>query len=272
MYRSRPWASKPQEPTALKKKREEIQAKELASKNEENLPVSAARIVTFLNKNKNRCFTNKQIATEVGISGSIASGIMDKLEEIGCVKVAKIRKGVASGISQVYQSSDGNSTKVEKEREAEGYIAQILSIFEKNVNKVYSSKEISNELGISKNKIGQAISILLVTNKIKVVGLEDKVLIYQNIKGNRAAVEISTEPNSFYITLGNYIKMNKIKGDSKEIKAKVAKEKGHSRLFYSDKGIVKEYEISYLQKVIGYGEEKKEKKGLLERIKIWQNL
>ena len=269
MYNSKPWTSEPQEPKTLKKKREEIQAKEVASKNEENLPVSAARIVTFLNKNKDKCFTNKQIAAEIGISGSTASGIMDKLEEIGCVKVAKIRKGLASGISQVYQSYDGSSTKVEKEREAEGYIAKVLAVFMKNINKVYSSKNVANELGISKNNVGQAISILLVTNKVKVVGLEDGALIYQSIKGRKAAIEISIEPDSSYITLRNYIKMNKIKSNSKEIKAKVAEEKGHSRLFYSDKGVVKEYEISYLQKVIGYGEEKKKKKGLLERIKVW---
>ena len=64
--------------------------------------------------------------------------------------------------------------------------------------------------------------------------------------------------------------MNGIKGDTKELKAKVASEKGHSRLFYSDKGIVKEYEVSYLQKVLKLNDKKSEnKKGLLERIKVW---
>lgn len=269
-YNSKPWTEM-EEPKILKTKREEIQQKEIQSKVEENLPVSAARIVTFLNKNKSRCFTNKQIAAEVGISASMTSGIMDKLEEIGCVKVAKIRKGLTSGISQVYQSYDGNSAKVEKEREAEGYIAKVLSAFNNSVNKTHSKKEIAKELGISKDKVGQALSILLVTEKIKVVGIEEGALVYQNIRGNKPAIEIATKPDSSYITLGNYIKMNGIKGDTAEIKEKIASEKGHSRLFYSDKGIVKEYEVSYLQKVIGLGEEKKteKKKGLLERIKVW---
>ena len=267
-YSSKPW-TETEEPKILKKKREEIQQKEIQNKIEENLPVSAARIVTFLNKNKDRCFTNKQIAAEVGISGSVASGIMDKLEEIGCVKVAKIRKGLTSGISQVYQSYDGSSTKVEKEREVEGYIAKVLSVFNNSVNKTHSKKGIAKELGISKDKVGQALSILLVTKKIKVVGIEEGAPVYQNIKGNKSAVEIATKPDNSYITLGNYIRMNGIKGDTTEIKEKIASEKGHSRLFYSDKGIIKEYEVSYLQKVINCNKTKKEKKGLLERIKVW---
>lgn len=268
-YNSKPWTSEVVEPKALKVKREEIQLKEISKKVEENLPVSVARIVKFLNKNKEQTFTNGQIAKEVGLSGSAVSGVMDKLEEIGSVKVVKIRKGLTSGISQVYQSYMGSLNKVEKERTAEGAIAQIFEVF-RRIHKTYTKKELSEITGISKNKVGVALSILLVTENIKVVGIEENVLVYQNIKGNKRAVEISTEPDSNYITLGNYVKMNNIKGDSKEIKGLVAKEKGHSRLFYSDKGIVKEYEISYLQKVLGLGEKKVEKKkGLLERIKVW---
>lgn len=269
-YSTKPWTIEEQEPKILKVKRKEMQLKEIQNKTEENLPVSAARIVTFLNKNKNRCFTNKQIAAEVGISASMASGIMDKLEEIGCVKVAKIRKGLNSGISQVYQSHDGNSTKVEKEREVEGYISKVLAVFENNINKVYSKKEISTGLGISKDKVGQALSILLVTERVKAIGIEGDVLVYQNIKGKKPAVKIATEPNSSYVTLGSYLKMNGIKGDIKELKEKVATEKGHSRLFYSDKGIVKEYEISYLQRVLKFGKDKKN--NILEKIKTWSIL
>ena len=269
-YTSQPWTMQ-EEPKAIKAKRKEVQLKEIAKKNVESMPVAVSRIVKFLNKNKEQTFTNVQIADAVGLSGSAVSGVMDKLEEIGSVKVVKIRKGLTSGISQVYQSSIGNVGKVEKERMAEGAIAQVLSVFKKSTNKTYTKKDLSETTGIPKSKVGAALSILLVTENIKVVGIEENVLVYQNIKGNKRAVEICTEADSNYITLGNYIKMNNIKGDSKEIKAKVAEEKGHSRLFYSDKGIVKEYEVSYLQKVIGLGEEKKteKKKGLLERIKVW---
>ena len=268
-YSSKPWTSEVQEPKTLKTKREEIQQKEIQSKVEENLPVSAARIVAFLNKNKDRRFTNKQIASEVGISSSVASGIMDKLEEIGCVKVVKVRKHTAAGISQVYQSAEGTSKETVKEREAEGYIAKVLSVFKNSVNKTYSKKEIAKELGISKDKVGQALSILLVTEKVKVVGIDEDSLSYQNIKGKKPAVEIATEPSKVYMTLSNYLKMNGIKGDIKEFKTKVSTEKGHSRLFYSDRGILKEYEISYLQKVIGLEKTIGEKKGLLERMMAW---
>lgn len=268
-YKTIPWTTT-EEPTSVRVKKQEVQLKELKKKSEESLPISVARVVKFLNKNKEQTFTNVQIAKEVGLSGSAVSGVMDKLEEIGSVKVVKIRKGLTSGISQVYQSYMGSLNKVEKERTAEGAIAQIFEVF-RRIHKTYTKKELSEITGISRNKVGVALSILLVTENIKVVGIEENVLVYQNIRGNKRAVEISTEADSRYITLGNYIKINNIKGDLKELKAKVTEGKGHSRLFYSDKGIVKEYEVSYLQKVIELGEEKKteKKKGLLERIKVW---
>lgn len=264
-YTSQPWTLNSKEPKTLKAKREEMQMKEISKKVEENLPVAVARVVKFLNENKEQTYTNSQIAAATGVKS--VSGIMDKLEEIGVVKVVKIRKSLTSGISQVYQSYMGSLNKVEKERAAEGAIAQIFGVFRK-IHGTYTKEELSEITGISKNKVSTALSTLLVTENIKVIGIKENALVYQNIRGNKKAVNISTEPDSNYMTLGNYIKMNNIRSDSKEIKALVAKEKGHSRLFYSGKGIVKEYEITYLQKVIGLGK-KKNKKGLVEKIKIF---
>ena len=263
-----PWTIT-EEPKLIKRKRTEMQLKEVQSKTEESLPVSTARIVKFLNENKNNSYTNRQIATEVGLSGSTVSGVMDKLEEIGCVKVVKLRKSATSGISQVYQSIEGGSTTVEKEREVEGYISKVLSIFNRNLNKTYSKNEIAANLGISKDKVGQALSILLITEKVKIVELDEGDLIYQSMKGKGAGIPVTKESNKNYMTLGNYIKTSGIKGDFKELKEKIASERGRSRLFYSDKGIVKEYEVSYLQKILGFGKIKETKKGLLERIKVW---
>ena len=258
-----------EEPKAIKEKRKEIQLKEIQSKIEENIPVAVARIVKFLNNNKDKTFTNRQIALEVGISGSSVSGIMDKLEEIGCVKVVKVRKHLSAGISQVYQSAKGTSKESIKEREAKGYVAHVLEAFKNNKNKCYTKKEIANIIEESQCKVGAAISILLVTEKIKVVGIENDTLIYQYITGKNPTVKIHTEPNKSYITLGNYLKMNGIKGDLKEIKSKIVKENKYSRFFYSDKGIVKEYEISYLQKVIGLKKLTENKKGILEKVISW---
>lgn len=265
-YTSQPWTLNSKEPKTLKAKREEMQMKEISKKVEENLPVAVARVVKFLNENKEQTYTNSQIAAATGVKS--VSGIMDKLEEIGVAKVVKIRKSLTSGISQVYQSGLGACNRVEKERMAQGVITQVLSLFEKSTNKIWSKKEISEESGISRDKVGTVLSVLLVTGKIKAVGEKDGALVYQNIKGNKKAIPISVEADSNYITLGNYIRMNGIKGNSKGIKAAIAKEKGHSRLFYSSKRVVKEYEVTYLQKVIGLGE-KKSKKGLIERIKVW---
>ena len=264
---TRPWTLEAQEPKSLKSKRAEIQQKELQSKAVESLPVSTARVVKFLNKHKNQTYTNREIAAEVGLSGSTVSGIMDKLEEIGCVKVAKIRKSATSGISQVYQSYDGSSAKVEKEREVEGYIVRVLEVFNKSVNKVYSKKVIASELGISANNVGQALSILLVTGKIKVVGNQDRVPVYQNIKGNKPKIDVTSEPDKNYMTLNNYLQMNEIKADIKALKQKIASEKGHARLFQSDQGLIKEYEVSYLQKIAK--PLKKKEGGIIGKLKAW---
>ena len=53
-YTDLPWTLTAQEPKIIKVKREEMQSKKAQSNVEESLPVSVARIVKFLNKNKNQ--------------------------------------------------------------------------------------------------------------------------------------------------------------------------------------------------------------------------
>ena len=242
-----------------KNTREKMQMKELLAKNVKNVPVSTARIIKFLDQNKDRTFTNAEVAKEVTLSISATSGILDKLEEIGVVKVTKIRKSISSGISQVYQSSLGNLGKVEKERVAEGVISKALKVFNKNVNKTYKNKDIAELIETSKNKVSTALSILLITGKIKVVGSSNRTFIYQNIEGNKEALKVTTEPSSNYMTLNDYLTLNNIKGNIQEFKSRI--NNGHLRLFYSNKGPIEEYEISYLQKVIKSSDKKEGKEG-----------
>lgn len=271
-YTSKPWTLEAQEPKLLKMKKEEIRMRELKDKVKENIPVSAVRIVKFLNKNKDKKFTNKQIAMETGLSESTVSGITEKLEEIGILKNPKSYRSILNHRPTItYQSAKGYRGESTIEREYEGCIAKVLTMFEKNVNKVYSTLQITEELKEVKNKVAQAISILLATDKIKLIDKKEAP-IYQHIKGNKVGIPIAKEADKNYITLKSYLKMNGIKDCPKEIKEKIAKEKGHSRIFGSNNGLVKEYEISYLQKVVGVNagnKEKKEKKGLLERIRVW---
>lgn len=264
-YNDIPWPLL-KEPKAIKEKRKEMQLKELSKRVEEGTPITVARIIAFLNKNKNQTYTNAQIAHEVGVKS--VAGIMDKLEEIGVVKVVKIRKGVASGISQVYQSGVGTLEKVKKERMAESLMSKVLTLFNKNINKVYSKDEIAKELSTTKDRLSGVLSILVVTDNIKLVDAEGETFLYQSIKGNQKAIDISEEPNNAYITLENYIKMSNVRGNVKEFKNIVAEERDHARVFYSNRGPVKEYEITYLQKVIGLGEEKNKKKSIFEKIKV----
>ena len=261
-----PWVLT-EEPKIIKEKREEMQLKEVIKKGEENLPVSVARIMKFLNKNKNQRFSNTQISAETGVRN--VAGIMDKLEEIGMVETSFRKYDKQSKIS-VYRSIVNDSrTAIPVERMYDGYATRILAVFRGSKNKTYTKAALAELTEIDIKDIGNILCILLITEEIKVVGVEDGALVYQNINGNKKAVVISKEADGSYMTLGNYIKLNNIKEDIKELKVKLSEEKGHSRLFYSTHGIVKEYEVSYLQKMIGLGKKKGEKKGLLERIKVW---
>ena len=280
MYKSMPWtlSEKPVKNSKAKsnatnlffkeiKKEEEIAETKssLKIKKDENLPISVSRIVKFLNKNKDKSFTNSQIAKETGISVGLISGITDKLEGIGIIQPG-LRKAVGKNTVQTYQSALANSGKIPKERVGGKEVIEIVQeIFNKNRNKVHTKNEIANELEETKDKVGQAISILLITENIKVIGIKDGVLSYQHIRGNKRAVEISTEVDENYMTLKNFLEEYKIKGDKTEIekiKEQVKKSRGHSRLFYSTKGIIKEYEVDYLKRVVS-GEEY----GILEKLK-----
>lgn len=260
-----PWTlQESPEPKLLKQCRKEMQLKEIAKKKEVNSPVAISKIIKFLKENRNDTFTNKQIASFTGLSGSVVAGIMDKLEEIGSVKVVKIRKNTTSGISQVYQSSEGNLSKVEKERGTKGSVSKVLQVFNTDTNKIYTKAEIASLIGISKDRVGQALSVLLITDRIKIVGAQDSSFIYQHASGNKSKRNVSTEPSAEYLTLNNYLKINGIKNTTK-----VNLSEDHSRLFYSNKGIITEYEIAYLQKVLGFGKEHENKKNIFSKILTW---
>lgn len=260
-YSSKPWTVEVQDPKTLRAKKRAIQIKEIQSRMEENVPVSVMRVVKFLDKNKNQTYTNRQIAKGVGISGSLTSSIMDKLEEIGYAKIVKIRKNL-SGISQVYQSSLGASTQITKEREVEGDVVKVLSMFKSHVNKTYTKKELMSKLDLSGSKVGQALQVLLATGEIKAIGIKDNSFVYQSSEGNKVALDISSEPNEKYITLGHFLKIKGITDIPEGFKEKLSKGEKHSRLFYSNKGVVREYKISYLQKSF---EQIFSKKGLIEK-------
>ena len=63
------------------------------------------------------------------------------------------------------------------------------------------------------------------------------------------------------MTLNDYLTLNNIKGDIQEFKNRI-NDNSHLRLFYSNKGAIEEYEISYLQKVIKSSNKKGRKKGI----------
>jgi Mn-dependent DtxR family transcriptional regulator len=273
-YTSVPWTAI-EEPEVIKTKRDEIQVKEVSKKVEENLPISVARVIKFLNENKNRYFTNGQIAKELKLSEGTVANITNKLDEIGVIAMPYVlqKKNILSNRvsnSQVYQSLQGN-VETRKLREEKGVATLVAEIFEKNINKTYSSLSIAKELGVKRSSVSQAISFLYAINKIKLVDREEKGgLIYQNIKGDKREIVTFLEPDERYVTLESYLKTINVKLTDKIRLSVKEHETGHIRLFRSSKSLIKEYEIKYLQKVIGLGEKKAEKKkGLLERIKVW---
>ena len=152
MYKSMPWtlSEKPVKNSKtknnatnlffkeIKKGEEEIaeNSNSLKIKKDENLPISVSRIVKFLNKNKDKSFTNAQIAKETGISVGLISGITDKLEGIGIIQPG-LRKAVGKNTVQTYQSALANSGKIPKERIGGKEVIELVQeIFNKNRNKM----------------------------------------------------------------------------------------------------------------------------------------
>ena len=251
----------------LNEKDLEIKKSPYIKNREADLAVSVSRVQDLFEKNKNKTFSNDEIAETLGISLGTVSDITNRLEAIADIKIVKVRQ-LRSALAQVFQHWDGPLHAVPKERGKRDAIINVLEQFQKAPEKVFTKDDLVKDLDNTEAKIRRALQILLLDEKIKLVGHTKKgTAEYQYYKGHLKGFKINRESDSSYTSIPNFIKANglKIKRDDLIQVIDVSK----VRLFYSSTGITYEYPIQELEEGIKKIELKKtakRSKGLISSI------
>ena len=216
----------------------------------DDVAVAAAQVMDLFEKDKTKTYTNKDIANELGLSEGTVTGVTTRLEAIKKIKIVEILQRV-SAYTVYYQHIEGPAQRVNKRRGVDGNkkdTAQLmLELFEENKNRVFTKKELIEILtakGESEGQIDTSLKVLLLGQDIKITGNKE----FQHIKGNKKGLKVFKEHDSHYKTLTTFLRDNKII-DKKEYFEKRIKNKS-SRLFHSSSGIVKEYLITDLNKIL----------------------
>ena len=272
MYNSEPWPlnKKVQET----KKSEKSSKKEVAAKAKEkfysaDIAVSTARVLKLFEDNKDKCYTNKDIAKELKISESTVSKITMRLEALFNIRIVGNRRveGSSNG-AQEFQHKKGLMPGFQRKTVKKGTnelvkdsAQAVKELFESNKNAVYTKDEVIEKLNnYSKDQVGESLQILVLQKDIKLLeDYEDNKVHYQHIRGNKKGVDVCYEPNEAYISVGTYLKGLNFVADSKKLKENLPK---HFRMFHSTQGYVPQYLKSDLDKCL----KKVEKKGFFGKV------
>ena len=249
MYKTEPWT--------LDQKELEVKKTPYIRNREADLAVSTARVRRFLEDNKNKVFSNNEIAENLGISLGTVSNITNRLESIADIKIVKVRQ-LRSALSQVFQHVDGPLPAVTKERGRRDAIVNVLDRFRQNPNAVFTKDDLVKVVDNTENKIRLSLQILPLNGTIKLVGSEFGKAQYQYKTGDRKGIEIYVNKDENYCTISEYKKNNQIKKDSfKNI------DPSKSRLYYSSSGLLRVYPKEYLDSL---NIKNKENINILERL------
>ena len=256
MYKTEPW-------TLSEKETKKVSSPYIKNR-EADLAVSTARVRKFLEDNKNKSFSNNEIAESLGISLGTVSNITNRLESIADIKIVKVRQ-LKSALSQVFQHIDGPLPSVTKERGKRDAIVNVLDRFRQNPNEVFTKDDLVKVVNNTESKIRLSLQILLLNGTIKLVGSEFGKAQYQYKTGNKKGVTIWTNPDESYCTISKYLKDNNIKIDSSAVSKELDSSK--VRLFYSSNGLSQEYHKDDISKVVlKLGNKKECRKGFLSSL------
>lgn len=251
-------------PWTLNEKELEVKKTPYIKNREADLAVSTARVRRFLEDNKNKVFSNNEIADSLGISLGTVSNITNRLESIADIKIVKVRQ-LRSALSQVFQHIDGPLPAVTKERGKRDAIVNVLDRFRQNPNAIFTKEDLVNTLENSEGKIRLSLQILLLNGTIKLVGSEFGKAQYQYKTGDKKGLEIYATPDENYCTIGKYLKENNIKLEVKDVTNELKVNK--SRLFYSSNGLSCTYHKDDISKaVLRLGNKKEHRKGFLSSL------
>ena len=267
MYKDQPWPL--EEKAQETKKSEKSSKKGIKTEAKKRLysadvAVSTARVLKLFEDHKERIYTNREIAQELGLSESTVTGINTRLEGVKKIKIVEVLQRL-SAYTPIYQHINGSCNKVNKRRGKDGNqkdVAQVVyDLFENDKNAVYTKPEIIEKLSnYSKGQVEESIKVLVLSKAIKILeDYEGNVMQYQHALGNKKGVDLQYEPDEKYTTVGAYLDSLNYVGDREKLRRNLPK---HYRVFYSARGVRPEYLKSDLNKAI----EKSEKKGFFRKV------
>ena len=256
MYKTQPWT--------LEEKESDLKLlKKSPSFLKEDKAVSTARVISLFEQNKNKVFTNRSIATQLGLSEETVSCITNRLEATSMIKITKVLQRY-SAYSLQYQHKEGPLQSVSKARGVDGNkkdaVQVVQELFEKDTSAILSKKEITLALDgkASEGHVGESLRILLIMGIIKIIdNFEGRTPKFQHTSGNQKGLTVLIDNDENYKSLKEFFK-DKVYSEQerKEFKNQLPKE---CKLYYSSAGLTPVYHLSDLEKCAS----RIEKKGIL---------
>lgn len=255
MYKEKPWT--------LEERKLEVRETPRIRNAKSDSAIATSKVLRLFKENNEKVYSNDEIARVLGLSITTISDITNRLQSFGDIKLVKVRQR-KSALAQLFQHISGSLPAVTKERDKEDVVISVYSLFCSNVNKLFTRKELMKNLDNPESKVRRALQILLLDEKIKLVGRTSEArtnAAYQHCNGNEQGFKISQEEDENYCTLADYFREHKEhKSRRKEIEKNLRNKK--YRLFYSSKGILVEYLKEEIEKAV----ENLDKKGILDRL------
>ena len=267
MFNEQPWSLKAKK--AVKKEKKSVTEKAKKKFYSADVAVSTARVLKLFEDNKNKCYTNQDIATELGMSIGTVSSVTMRLEGLSNIRIVGNRrvKGASNG-AQEFQHREGlmpgfQRKTVEKGTNVivEDAAQAVKEFFEKDKNAIYTKEEVIKGLkGYSEGQIMDSLKILVLSKVIKLLtDYEGNKAQYQHAQGNKEGIDVCYEPDENYTSIGAYLKNLNYKADVKKLKDNLPK---HCRMFHSTQGYIPQYLKSDLDKCL----KKSEKKGFFGKV------
>lgn len=233
-----------QMPWTLQEKELRVRKSPYIRNKEANLEISTQAVKRLFKENSEKTFTNNEIAETLGISLGTVSDITNRLEAIQDIKIVKVRQ-LRSALSQVFQHSSGSMRAVIKERGKADAVICVYETFQASPNRIFTKNDLLSILDNTEGKIRRSLQILLLDELIKLVGCDDRGCAqYQYCKGNAKGIKIYKERTSGYMTISEFTQKYHV--GTKSLKDR---DVSKSKLFYSSKGLLREYPEDYLKKL-----------------------
>ena len=248
MFKDEPWTLDDEKVDKLTKRQKNYNKNRISNyikERKSDLAISTARVLKLFELHKEKTFNTNQISEALGLSEGTVSSIMNRLITLGDINVVTMQR---PHWAPVFQHAEFAPSKVSFTYKKKDPILNVMNIFEKDKNAIYTKAELLKKLACSDGMLTKSLQILLLKGDINYVGSEEGKAKYQHKDGSIRGIKISCEPSSEYTSLLKYLEEKELKERRTDIKKYLENVK--SRLFYSSKGLTVEYLKEDLDKVV----------------------